>query len=115
MRARRRAARDLQVYGRLPVQKPVFAEQAEVDLMQLVHGGAGREAQLPQAALETPRVAVPFKEPSLHGSGDFIDAVAEEKAPIVDGELMLGVWQRIFVCELDRSRPRKIFIQVVGE
>lgn len=42
-------------------------------------------------------------------------ASSSQTVPIVDGELMLGVWQRIFVCELDRSRPRKIFIQVVGE
>jgi secondary thiamine-phosphate synthase enzyme len=35
--------------------------------------------------------------------------------PIVDGSLMLGRWQRVFFCELDRSRPRKIFIQVIGE
>jgi len=34
---------------------------------------------------------------------------------IVDGSLMLGRWQRVFFCELDRSRPRKIFIQVIGE
>ena len=26
-----------------------------------------------------------------------------------------GRWQRVFFCELDRSRPRKIFIQVIGE
>ena len=35
--------------------------------------------------------------------------------PVVEGELMLGTWQRIFFCELDRSRPRKVFIQVIGE
>ena len=35
--------------------------------------------------------------------------------PVVDGELMLGTWQRVFFCELDRSRPRKVFIQVIGE
>jgi secondary thiamine-phosphate synthase enzyme len=40
---------------------------------------------------------------------------ASQTIPIVDGQLMLGRWQRIFFCELDRSRPRKVFIQVVGE
>jgi secondary thiamine-phosphate synthase enzyme len=35
--------------------------------------------------------------------------------PIVRGMLMLGVWQRVFFCELDRARPRKVLIQVVGE
>jgi len=40
---------------------------------------------------------------------------SSQAVPIVDGELMLGQWQRIFFCELDRSRPRKVFIQVIGE
>ncbi len=35
--------------------------------------------------------------------------------PVVDKELKLGRWQRIFFCELDRSRPRKVLIQIVGE
>jgi len=28
---------------------------------------------------------------------------------------MLGRWQRIFFCELDRARSRKVFVQVTGE
>lgn len=40
---------------------------------------------------------------------------ASQTIPIVDGRLMLGRWQRIFFCELDRSRERKVFIQVIGE
>jgi secondary thiamine-phosphate synthase enzyme len=40
---------------------------------------------------------------------------SSQTIPIVDGQLMLGRWQRIFFCELDRSRPRKVFIQVIGE
>jgi thiamine phosphate synthase YjbQ (UPF0047 family) len=40
---------------------------------------------------------------------------SSQAIPIVDGSLMLGRWQRVFFCELDRSRPRKIFIQVIGE
>jgi secondary thiamine-phosphate synthase enzyme len=40
---------------------------------------------------------------------------SSQTIPIVDGALLLGTWQRIFFCELDRSRPRKVFIQVVGE
>jgi secondary thiamine-phosphate synthase enzyme len=35
--------------------------------------------------------------------------------PIVDGKTMLGRWQKIFFCELDRARPRKVFVQVTGE
>jgi secondary thiamine-phosphate synthase enzyme len=40
---------------------------------------------------------------------------SSQTIPIVDGRLMLGRWQRIFFCELDRSRERKVFIQVIGE
>lgn len=39
---------------------------------------------------------------------------ASEAIPIVDGSLMLGRWQRVFLCELDRARPRKVFMQVIG-
>jgi secondary thiamine-phosphate synthase enzyme len=35
--------------------------------------------------------------------------------PIVDSKPMLGRWQRVFFCELDRARPRKVFMQVTGE
>jgi secondary thiamine-phosphate synthase enzyme len=35
--------------------------------------------------------------------------------PIVDSRPMLGTFQRVFFCELDRARPRKVFIQVTGE
>jgi secondary thiamine-phosphate synthase enzyme len=40
---------------------------------------------------------------------------ASQTIPIVGGKLMLGTWQRVFFCELDRSRSRKVFIQVIGE
>lgn len=34
---------------------------------------------------------------------------------LIGGELQLGRWQRIMLLELDRSRPRKIQIQILGE
>lgn len=34
---------------------------------------------------------------------------------IIDGELQLGQWQRVFAVELDRPRPRKIQFQIIGE
>ncbi|HEY7280512.1 MAG TPA: secondary thiamine-phosphate synthase enzyme YjbQ, partial [Actinomycetota bacterium] len=40
---------------------------------------------------------------------------ASEAIPIVDGRLLLGRWQRVFLLELDRARQRKVFIQVMGE
>jgi secondary thiamine-phosphate synthase enzyme len=35
--------------------------------------------------------------------------------PVVDARPMLGTYQRVFFCELDRARERKVFIQVTGE
>jgi secondary thiamine-phosphate synthase enzyme len=40
---------------------------------------------------------------------------ASETIPIVDGELGLGVWQRVFLVELDHARPRQVIIQVLGQ
>jgi secondary thiamine-phosphate synthase enzyme len=38
-----------------------------------------------------------------------------ETVPVMDGELMLGEWQRIFVVELDGPRPKRdVLIQVIG-
>lgn len=37
-----------------------------------------------------------------------------ETVPIIDGRLHLGVWQRIFLVELDRPRPREVLVQVMG-
>ena len=42
-------------------------------------------------------------------------ASSSQTIPIVDGSLLLGRWQRVFLCELDRERPRKVFMQVMGE
>ncbi|ALM75596.1 Thiamine-phosphate pyrophosphorylase [Thermococcus barophilus] len=36
--------------------------------------------------------------------------------PIIDGELMRGIWQQIFFVELDvRPRKRRIILQAIGE
>ena len=34
---------------------------------------------------------------------------------VIDGKLQLGQWQQIFFFELDRSRPRKVQVMVIGE
>jgi secondary thiamine-phosphate synthase enzyme len=38
-----------------------------------------------------------------------------ETIPIVDGELCLGTWQRIFLVELDHARDRSVVVQVLGQ
>ncbi|HZP72514.1 MAG TPA: secondary thiamine-phosphate synthase enzyme YjbQ [Gaiellaceae bacterium] len=40
---------------------------------------------------------------------------SSQTIPIHNGRLMLGRWQHIFFCELDRARERKVLIQVLGE
>jgi len=42
-------------------------------------------------------------------------ASSSEAIPIVDGELQLGRWQRVFFVELDRPRDRRVLIHVLGE
>lgn len=34
---------------------------------------------------------------------------------LIDGKLQLGTWQRMLFVELDRARPRKVQIQILGE
>ena len=34
---------------------------------------------------------------------------------IISNKIQLGKWQRVFAIELDRSRPRKIALQIMGE
>jgi len=34
---------------------------------------------------------------------------------LINGELQLGQWQKIFLVELDRPRKRKVQIQILGE
>jgi thiamine phosphate synthase YjbQ (UPF0047 family) len=36
--------------------------------------------------------------------------------PVVAGELQLGTWQQITYCDFDnRSRSRRLLVQIVGE
>lgn len=34
---------------------------------------------------------------------------------IIKNRLQLGVWQQIFAVELDRARPRRVALQIIGE
>ena len=42
-------------------------------------------------------------------------ASASQAIPIVQGELQLGRWQRVFFLELDRARDRRVLVQVMGD
>lgn len=40
---------------------------------------------------------------------------SSEHVPIIDGQLTLGTFQRIFLIELDVARPRRVVFQILGE
>ena len=37
-----------------------------------------------------------------------------ETIPLIDGELQLGTYQRVFLIELDRPRQREVLVSIVG-
>jgi secondary thiamine-phosphate synthase enzyme len=37
-----------------------------------------------------------------------------QSLPVSEGELVLGTWQGIFLCEFDGPRRRRVHVQVVG-
>jgi thiamine phosphate synthase YjbQ (UPF0047 family) len=39
---------------------------------------------------------------------------ASATVPVVDGELLLGTWQRVMFLELDQSRERRVVFHVQG-
>ncbi len=52
--------------------------------------------------------------PNGHAHCQHLFLGTSETIPVVDGELILGRWQRIFLIELDRPREREVFIQIQG-
>jgi secondary thiamine-phosphate synthase enzyme len=55
------------------------------------------------------------EEPNGHSHCQQLLLGASEAIPIVDGQLLLGQWQRLFLVELDRSREREVVVQLVGD
>ena len=52
--------------------------------------------------------------PNGHAHCQHLLMSTSETIPIIDGELQLGRWQRVFLVELDRPRSREVIIQVLG-
>jgi secondary thiamine-phosphate synthase enzyme len=52
--------------------------------------------------------------PNGHSHCQHLFLGASETVPIADGRPLFGRWQRVFMIELDRPRPREILIQVHG-
>jgi 4-hydroxy-3-methylbut-2-enyl diphosphate reductase len=55
------------------------------------------------------------EEPNGHSHCQQLLLGASEAIPIVDGQLLLGQWQRLFLVELDRGRERQVVVQLVGD
>ncbi len=55
------------------------------------------------------------EEPNGHSHCQQLLLGASEAVPIVNGELLFGQWQRLFLVELDRGREREVVVQLVGE
>jgi secondary thiamine-phosphate synthase enzyme len=81
----------------------------------------GADASVQEDILNTLERLVPWKGPYRHLEGN---SAAHVKASLMgssiqviinDGRLVLGTWQRIFLCEFDGPRTRKLRIKLMGE
>lgn len=52
--------------------------------------------------------------PNAHSHCQHLLLNASESVPVLNGRLMLGRWQRIFLVELDRPRPRNVVVSFIG-
>jgi thiamine phosphate synthase YjbQ (UPF0047 family) len=60
------------------------------------------------------RVGVPPDEPmNGHSHCRHLLLSSSETVPVVDGRLVLGTYQRIFLVELCQSRERHVVVQVI--
>ena len=61
------------------------------------------------------RPGVPPDEPrNGHAHCQHLLLSSAESLPIVDGRMVLGPYQRVFLIELDSPRPRQVTVQVLG-
>ncbi|MBS3740460.1 MAG: secondary thiamine-phosphate synthase enzyme YjbQ [Candidatus Bipolaricaulota bacterium] len=52
--------------------------------------------------------------PNGHAHCQSLGLGASETIPVINGELQLGNWQRVFLIELDHAREREVILQVLG-
>jgi secondary thiamine-phosphate synthase enzyme len=52
--------------------------------------------------------------PNAHAHCQHLLMSTSETIPVMDGKLMLGRWQRIFLVELDHPRSREVVVRTVG-
>ena len=52
--------------------------------------------------------------PNGHAHCQSLGLGASETIPVIDGELKLGKWQKVFLIELDHAREREVILQILG-
>jgi secondary thiamine-phosphate synthase enzyme len=55
------------------------------------------------------------ERPNGHSHCQHLILGASEAVPVIDGQLTVGQYQRIFLIELDHGRDREVIVQLVGE
>jgi secondary thiamine-phosphate synthase enzyme len=55
------------------------------------------------------------ERPNGHSHCQQLILGASESVPVLEGELVVGQWQRIFLVELDHGREREVVVHLVGE
>ena len=100
-------------------------EQAEkrllAELTDILIVNEGADPAVMDDVIKTLDKLVPWGAGYQHGEGN---AAAHIKAILAggrtflvidNGRLMLGTWERIFFCEFDGPRTRKIHIKIIGD
>ena len=52
--------------------------------------------------------------PNGHAHCQHLALGTSETIPLIDGKLQMGIYQRVFLIELDHPRQREVLIQVMG-
>ena len=52
--------------------------------------------------------------PNGHAHCQHLIMSSSETIPVIDGQMALGTWQRLFLVELDRPRSREVIVQILG-
>lgn len=85
------------------------------DLARFLEDTAPRHAQYRHNnfALRNGQMAAD-EAPNGHAHCQHLFLSPSQTIPVVAGEMPLGQWQRIFLAELDRARPREVAVHVIG-
>ena len=85
------------------------------DMKRLLERFASREDDYQHDDLSIRTVNLePNERANGHAHCQRLFVGASETIPLVDGELQMGKWQRVFFVELDGPRPRNLIVQVMG-